>query len=276
MLRSRSTPPLPAAASQVTIAAGCWISTRQFARAIGVTSCAAIAACTMLAGCAGPAVQGPQEEPPSVTSSSQANQLTNRPKESRMNRATSVKDILAEWGTFGADNGRGRLPRKSVNARSRDTVPLAQDYSLSVDEIVANASCHACEDKPFHHMVLAASSQHGVPAGLIHAVIEKESGYDPGATSPKQARGLMQLMPDTARFVGVSRAHSLYDPQININAGTAYLKYLMQSHTTFDKLLAAYNAGPGNVRKYNGVPPFAETRRYIRDVKRYYSATSKD
>lgn len=230
----------------------------------------------MLAGCAGPAVQGPQEEPPSAMPSSQANQIMNRPTQSRMNRVTSVKDILAEWGTFGADNGSGRLPRKSVNVRLAETVPPAPDYSLSIDEIVANASCRACEDKPFHHIVLAASSQHGVPAGLIHAVIQKESGYDPGATSHKQARGLMQLTPDTARFVGVGRAHSLYDPRINIHAGTAYLKYLMQTHTTFDSLLAAYNAGPGNVRKYNGVPPFAETRRYIRDVKRYYFVTSKD
>lgn len=193
-----------------------------------------------------------------------------------MKRSTSAQDILAEWGTFGADNGRGRLPRKSANVRLNETMYLAPDYSLSVNEIAANAACRACEDKPYHRMVLAASSQHGVPAGLIHAVIQKESGYNPSATSHKQARGLMQITPDTARFVGVSRVLHLYDPQTNINAGTAYLKYLMQSHLTFDKLLAAYNAGPGNVRKYNGVPPFAETRRYIQDVKRYYFVTSKE
>lgn len=218
----------------------------------------------LLAGCAGQTVQPSWEDFPPATPSPRAS------------RATSAHDILAEWGTFGADAGRGRMMGKSMNARARESLLLAPDYSLSVNEIVANATCRACEDKPYHRMVLAASSQHGVPAGLIHAVIQKESGYNPGATSNRQARGLMQITPGTARFVGVARAHNLYDPQTNINAGAAYLKYLMQTHSTFDSLLAAYNAGPGNVRKYNGVPPFAETRRYIQDVKRYYSVTSRD
>lgn len=218
----------------------------------------------LLAGCAGQAVQPMQEDVPPAKSSPRAS------------RATNAQDILAEWGTFGADGVRGRPSRKAMNAASRETLLSGPDYSLSVNEIVANATCRACEDKPYHRMVVAASNQHGVPAGLIHAVIQKESGYNPGATSHRQARGLMQITPDTARFVGVGRTHNLYDPQTNINAGTAYLKYLMQTHFTFDSLLAAYNAGPGNVRKYNGVPPFAETRRYIQDVKRYYSVTSRD
>jgi soluble lytic murein transglycosylase-like protein len=68
----------------------------------------------------------------------------------------------------------------------------------------------------------------------------------------------------------------LYDPQTNIHAGTAYLKYLMRTHATFDEVLAAYNSGPGNVRKYNGVPPFNETQRYVRDVRKFYAATSGD
>ncbi|WP_192805223.1 lytic transglycosylase domain-containing protein [Noviherbaspirillum aerium] len=193
-----------------------------------------------------------------------------------MSRATSAYDILAEWSTFGAEAGRSRTQRKTANPRSPELMFAAPGYSLSVTEIVANVACRACDEKPYHRMVLTASSQHGVPAGLIHAVIQKESGYNPGATSHRQARGLMQITPDTARFIGLDRTHNLYDPQTNINAGTAYLKYLMQTHNTFDHLLAAYNAGPGNVRKYNGVPPFAETRRYIQDVKRYYFVTSRD
>jgi soluble lytic murein transglycosylase-like protein len=115
-----------------------------------------------------------------------------------------------------------------------------------------------------------------VPPGLIHAVIQKESGYNPLATSHRQARGLMQVSPGTARFVGLTAAINLYVPQTNINAGTAYLKYLMQNHATFDEVLAAYNSGPGNVRKYNGVPPFLETQRYVKDVKRFYFVTSKE
>jgi soluble lytic murein transglycosylase-like protein len=86
----------------------------------------------------------------------------------------------------------------------------------------------------------------------------------------------MQITPGTGKLVGVDNSQKLYDPQTNINAGTAYLKYLMQNHDTFDEVLAAYNAGPGNVRKYKGVPPFSETRRYVGDVKRFYAATSRD
>jgi soluble lytic murein transglycosylase-like protein len=74
--------------------------------------------------------------------------------------------------------------------------------------------------------------------------------------------------------MGVRNSQSLYDPQTNINVGTAYLKYLMRQHDTVDKALAAYNSGPRNVRKYSGVPPFMETRRYVRDVKAFYAITS--
>jgi soluble lytic murein transglycosylase-like protein len=84
----------------------------------------------------------------------------------------------------------------------------------------------------------------------------------------------MQVMPDTGRVMGVADARQLYDPRTNIHAGTAYLKYLMRNYDTMEKVLAAYNAGPGNVRKYNGVPPFSETRRYVHEVKKLYVATS--
>jgi soluble lytic murein transglycosylase-like protein len=116
---------------------------------------------------------------------------------------------------------------------------------------------------------------HGVPAALIHAVIQKESSYNPAATSKRHARGLMQITPSTGKYMGVKDSKNLYDPQTNINTGTAYLKYLMESHDTVDEVLAAYNSGPANVRKYNGVPPFNETRRYVRDVKKFFSSTTK-
>jgi soluble lytic murein transglycosylase-like protein len=119
---------------------------------------------------------------------------------------------------------------------------------------------------------MAASKKHGVPPSLIHAVIFKESGYNPRALSNRNAMGLMQITPQTGRFLGVRQRQALLDPDINIEAGTAYLKYLMNQHDSMDEVLAAYNAGSGNVRKYGGVPPFDETRRYLRDVKREMSA----
>ncbi len=190
-------------------------------------------------------------------------------------RPMTARDILLEWGVVGLTPSQRKKASAFNAARARMAMALP-DYAASIQEIVANAICRFCEQKLYHRMVLHASNLHGVPSGLIHAVIQKESGYDPGARSNRNARGLMQLTPGTARFVGVGNSDSLYDPQTNINAGAAYLKYLMRTHGTFDHVLAAYNAGPGNVRKYKGVPPFSETRRYVSDVKKYYAATSRE
>lgn len=193
------------------------------------------------------------------------------PGKSKHMRATTARDILAEWGTFGIERKAARRGRVPDAIRSYDDPP---ELAMSVDDIMANAVCHSCDQKPYHQMVLNASQQHGVPASLIHAVIQKESGYNPSATSKRHARGLMQITPQTGRFVGVRDSRRLYDPQTNINAGAAYLKYLMSMHDTVDKVLAAYNSGPGNVRKYKGVPPFRETKRYVKDVKKYYASAA--
>lgn len=187
----------------------------------------------------------------------------------------SSRDIMSEWSTFGLEP----WPKRKRVARAETPAPDlldASDYTMTIEEIMANAACRSCEEKPYHQMVVNASNRHGVPTGLIHAVIEKESGYNPSATSGRRARGLMQITPETARFVGIRNSRHLYDPQTNIYAGTAYLKYLMSMHDTVEEVLAAYNSGPGNVRKYNGVPPFKETRRYVRDVKKRYAVISKD
>jgi len=226
---------------------------------------AAVLAAATLVGCSGqlpllaeadPAPQAQVVAKPPLTA-----------KSKRM-RATTTKDILAEWGTFGLAHQRYRTARAAPSAEPEAT--------MTIQDILDDETCRACNRKPYHAIVAQASGRHGVPAGLIHAGIQKESGHNPAATSRKQAKGLMQVTPATGRFVGVANSRRLYDPHTNIHAGTAYLKYLMQHHDTVDEVLAAYNAGPGNVRKYNGVPPFRETMRYVSDVKRFYSATSED
>jgi soluble lytic murein transglycosylase-like protein len=183
------------------------------------------------------------------------------------------RDILSEWGTFGLDPRPGRRVR--AVARLPDE-PMQSMPNPTIREIMASASCRDCAQKPYHHIVLQAANTHGVPPALIHAVIEKESGYNPRATSARQARGLMQLMPGTGRMLGVGDSAALYDPHTNIHAGTAYLRLLMESHDSVDEVLAAYNAGPGNVRRYNGIPPFGETRRYVHEVKRSFTETSAE
>jgi soluble lytic murein transglycosylase-like protein len=190
-------------------------------------------------------------------------------------QADAVSDAANPVQAAGKRRNSTLKVKKGLQASSLEEVLEEPEYAVSIQQIMANATCRSCDEKPYHQMVVNASNRHGVPTSLIHAVIQKESGYKAGATSHRRARGLMQLTPETARFVGVSNSHHLYDPQTNIYAGTAYLKYLLASHDTVDEALAAYNSGPGNVRKYRGVPPFRETRRYVRDVKKLYVTTSR-
>ena len=110
---------------------------------------------------------------------------------------------------------------------------------------------------PYRDLVAAAASRYGVDAELISSVMEVESHFDARAVSRKNARGLMQLLPETAARLGVK---DIFDPQQNIDAGTHYLKELLRLYNNNLTLaLAAYNAGPDKVQKYGNVPPYRET-----------------
>jgi hypothetical protein len=119
-----------------------------------------------------------------------------------------------------------------------------------------------------------ASSDHEVDPALVRAVIHAESAFNPYAVSPKGARGLMQLMPATARMLGV---HNSFSPESNIRGGTKYLAQLLRRFRNEAHAIAAYNAGEVPVNKYNGVPPYSETREYVRRVlalKKQYTLQS--
>ena len=110
----------------------------------------------------------------------------------------------------------------------------------------------------------AAAQQNGLDPALLSSVIQQESGFDPNATSPAGAEGLMQLMPSTAESLGVTNP---YDPAQSIAAGARYLRGdLDRVGGNVPLALAAYNAGLGAVEKYGGVPPYAETQNYVQEV----------
>jgi len=116
-------------------------------------------------------------------------------------------------------------------------------------------------------LVEQTAKKHAVDPELVDAVIRAESGYDPAAVSPKGAAGLMQLMPATARQMG---ARNRFDLTENLEAGVKLLKQLRERYGDDRLALAAYNAGEGAVRKYNGVPPYRETAEYVRKIEAAY------
>ncbi len=121
-------------------------------------------------------------------------------------------------------------------------------------------------------LIQSAAQRHELDPALLSAVVQHESNFDPHAVSKAGAEGLMQLMPDTARELGV---HDPFDPAQNVDAGASYLRGLIDRyHGRLDLALAAYNAGSGAVDKYGGVPPYPETRAYVQGILGAYRASA--
>jgi hypothetical protein len=149
-----------------------------------------------------------------------------------------------------------------------DTLPdelLDEESVEAADDAVEGEEAEAVDPREMLDPIIEeAANAHGVDADLVRAVIQTESRFDPRAQSGVGAQGLMQLMPKTAKAVGIEDP---FDPRQNIFGGVKYLSQLMDRYNGNTALaLAAYNAGPGNVRRHRGVPPFRETRGYVSKI----------
>lgn len=154
----------------------------------------------------------------------------------------------------------GNLVRQSYRPTTRPVAAPNPCKGLTRKDLEARGRAL---DSPISHAAL----QYSVDEALIKAVARAESCFDPLAVSRAGARGLMQLMPGTAKFMGVSNIH---DEVENLNGGAKYLGMMLERYAADTRLaLAAYNAGPGNVDRYQGIPPFPETQRYVETVIRY-------
>lgn len=161
----------------------------------------------------------------------------------------------------------GNNTRLYTNDTDYLDVPTAEITDMA--EYEEPVTPDAKPQRTLNEVISAASDKHQIDPDLITSVIHAESAFDPKARSPKGAQGLMQLMPGTASRLGVTNA---YDPSANVDGGTQYLRELLLKYNgDIIKALAAYNAGPGRVQQYHGVPPYHETRAYVARIVREFN-----
>ncbi|HEX5619669.1 MAG TPA: lytic transglycosylase domain-containing protein [Solirubrobacteraceae bacterium] len=145
------------------------------------------------------------------------------------------------------------------------TAPTATAATATATPMAATGASELPADVPYGAEITAAAKKYGLDPALLAGLVKQESGFNPNAGSPAGARGLTQLMPSTAAGLGVT---NVLDPAQSLEGGAKYLRQQLDAFGgDVTRALAAYNAGPGAVKRYGGVPPYAETQNYVRAVQ---------
>jgi soluble lytic murein transglycosylase-like protein len=155
-----------------------------------------------------------------------------------------------------------QLQNATATAAITGTTPTATAGTAS---LMSTGASELPADVPYGPQITAAAKKYGIDPALLAGLVKQESGFNPNAGSPAGARGLTQLMPGTAAGLGVT---NVLDPEQSLDGGAKYLRAQLDAFGgDVARALAAYNAGPGAVKRYGGVPPYAETQNYVRAVQ---------
>ncbi len=203
--------------------------------------------------------------------------LYGKPVVSRRSGSAAFSEILAAISDRLREEESSLLPSmRPIGQRSHLLPPIrsAVPSYLSHEADISNEDIGNVSELPYADLIVSTARSHGISPHLVAAVVKAESGFNPLAQSRAGAKGLMQLMDGTARTLGVS---NVFDPAQNIEGGVRFLSSLLRRFNGDPKLaLAAYNAGPGAVEKYGGIPPYRETRDYVAKVLNYWRQFAQD
>lgn len=198
---------------------------------------------------------------------SAANTFASTAQQSGVNLSSLANVLGATTALYnGATSAYTPATVQSAYTNTNAVTPTTKTEPSTTDSIASTSSGPATQ---YDAIIKKASVTYGIPEKMIKAVIKQESNFNNNATSHVGAAGLMQLMPATAQYLGVTNTR---DPEQNIMAGTKYLKQMYDKFGNYNLMLAAYNAGPGNVSKYGGIPPFNETQNYVSKIMATYNA----
>ncbi|MCC6364359.1 MAG: lytic transglycosylase domain-containing protein [Bryobacterales bacterium] len=182
--------------------------------------------------------------------------------------ASPVVEPVRKLATVRVDPGSGRLVRRTTVIAPKVIQPVV----VAGSGADGNAPLQLAPDAGVNEIIDKVAQQYSMDPLLVHSVIQVESSYNKYAVSPKGAQGMMQLIPSTARTLGVKNP---FDARENIEAGVRYLKQLQAAFQDDRLALAAYNSGPAAVAKYGSIPPYAETQNYVYQVGKRWGAARR-